>query len=121
MMDQGHPRLLREKKTIKAMVRMACRGRHGTRDRLCEGCEDLLGYALERLDRCPFQASKPTCADCPIHCYRPDRREEIRSVMRYAGPQMLFRHPLLALGHLVDKLRKPSDPVVTRDRKPQDA
>jgi len=34
---------------------------------------------------------------------------------------MLFRHPLLALGHLVDKLRKPSDPVVTRDRKPQDA
>jgi hypothetical protein len=26
--------------------------------------------------------------------------------MRYAGPRMLFRHPVLTLFHLVDKLRK---------------
>jgi hypothetical protein len=27
--------------------------------------------------------------------------------MRYAGPRMLFSHPLLAFMHLLDGLRKP--------------
>ncbi len=26
--------------------------------------------------------------------------------MRYSGPRMLFRHPLLSLYHLIDKFRK---------------
>jgi hypothetical protein len=34
-------------------------------------------------------------------------RERIRTVMRYAGPRMALRHPLLALAHLLDSLRKP--------------
>lgn len=87
------------------MLQIACRGRHGTQDGLCEACEELLEYALDRLDKCPFQVRKPTCAQCPIHCYRPSMRDEIRAVMRYAGPRMLFQHPLLALGHFVDGLR----------------
>lgn len=120
-MDQEHPRLSREKKTVKVMVAIACRGRHATQGRLCEGCEELLAYGLERLDKCPFQASKPTCADCAIHCYRPDMRDEIRSVMRYAGPRMVLRHPLLAFGHLVDKLRKPSGPTVASERRSGEA
>jgi hypothetical protein len=107
MMDREHPRLVREKKTVQAMVRLACRGRHGTQDGLCEGCEVLLSYALERLDKCPFQGNKPTCAECPIHCYRPSMRKEIRAVMRYAGPRMLLRHPILAVRHLIDGGRKP--------------
>lgn len=86
------------------MVRIACRDTHATEYGLCERCQGLLGYALERLDQCPFQADKPTCARCPIHCYRPSRREEIRAVMRYAGPRMMWRHPLLALSHLIDGL-----------------
>lgn len=108
-MSREQPRLSREKRTVEAMVRIACRGRHGTQDELCEDCEVLLTYALGRLAKCPFQANKPTCAECPIHCYRPDMRGKIQSVMRYAGPRMLLRHPLLAIAHLIDGWwRKPA-------------
>jgi hypothetical protein len=105
MMKREHRRIAREKRTITLMVRIACRGRHTTRDDLCDDCKELLDYALDRLEKCPYQESKPTCAKCPIHCYRPSRRERIRGVMRYAGPRMLFHHPFLALGHLADGMR----------------
>ena len=73
---------------------------------LCADCEALRDYARQRLEKCPFQAGKTTCAKCPIHCYQPEQRESIRAVMRYAGPRMLLRHPILTLCHLVDGLRK---------------
>ncbi len=95
-------RVARERKTITAMIRLFCRGRHGARGSLCEECQQLQAYAMCRLDRCPFGAEKPTCANCPVHCYKPQRREQIREVMRYAGPRMLLRHPFLAMGHLLD-------------------
>jgi hypothetical protein len=95
-------RLARERETVAAMIRIYCRGRHAARRELCEECEQLHAYAMCRLDRCPFGAEKPTCANCPVHCYKPDRREQIREVMRYAGPRMLWRHPILALFHLLD-------------------
>jgi len=73
---------------------------------LCPGCEALREYTRQRLEKCPFQEGKTTCAKCPIHCYRPDTRQEIRAVMRCAGPQMLYRHPRMALWHLIDGLRQ---------------
>jgi len=33
---------------------------------------------------------------------------KIREVMRYSGPRMTFRHPILALFHVLDGLRKES-------------
>jgi hypothetical protein len=102
---QAGPRLAREARTVTAMVRIYCCGHHGTRDELCTECEALSRYALERLRRCPFQEGKTTCAKCPVHCYRPDMRSHIRAVMRYAGPRMLTRHPLLTLYHLLDGRR----------------
>ena len=58
-------------------------------------------YAGVRLEKCPFQEHKTTCAKCPVHCYKPARRAQIRAVMRYAGPRMMLRHPRLAFYHLV--------------------
>lgn len=84
------------------MIGIYCRAHHGTGGELCAACEELLNYAVCRLDRCPFGADKTTCARCPIHCYKPAMRERVRSVMRYAGPRMMFRHPILALRHLLD-------------------
>ena len=109
-------RISREKRTVDAMVRIFCEGQHGTGDGLCSECRELLHYAVERLKRCPFEERKPTCADCPIHCYRPAMRDKIRAVMRYSGPRMLFRHPVLAIHHLVDGLRK--RPIRPGDRGP---
>ena len=100
-------RMERERRTIDAMIRTYCRGQHHTRHGLCLACQALSGYAQDRLDRCPFQEAKTTCAHCPVHCYVPEMRERIRAVMRYSGPRMLYRHPILALCHLVDGLRKP--------------
>lgn len=105
-MHEEHPRISREKRTVEAMIRTTCEGQHGTRGGLCPECRELLRYALKRLEKCPFQGNKTTCADCPIHCYHPSMREEIRAVMRYAGPRMLIRHPLLAMHHIIDGLRK---------------
>lgn len=76
---------------------------------LCTECSELHAYVMLRLDRCPFGETKPTCAACPIHCYKPDRRQQIRDVMRYAGPRMLWRHPIYALWHLWDGRRTPGE------------
>ena len=99
-------RLRREGKTLEAMVRLYCRKLHSGRKGPCEECRALLDYAMKRLDLCPFVADKPTCARCPVHCYRPDMRERVRAVMRFAGPRMTVRHPVLAARHLADARRK---------------
>ncbi len=113
-------RLEREKRTIAVMIAMYHRGVHNA-DPLCPDCTALLEYALQRIEKCPFGENKPTCANCTIHCYaglrrggvnpqdyrvavlaQPEMRERVLAVMRYAGPRMLLRHPLLALLHLWD-------------------
>ena len=106
------PRLRRERQTIQAMIRLYCRTEHAQADHqlrpegLCPECQELEDYALQRLARCPFQADKPTCAACAVHCYRSDMRQRVRQMMRVAGPRMLLRHPILAVLHLMDGHRK---------------
>jgi hypothetical protein len=109
---QPSRRLARENKTIAVMVTLYCRDHHavpappggGPADAggLCPECAELLDYARLRLDRCRYGADKPTCAKCATHCYTPAMRERVREVMRYSGPRMLRRHPVLAVAHLVD-------------------
>ena len=93
-------RMARERKTFRAMLGMFCHDKHRTAAGLCASCAQLQAYALERSAHCPFQADKPTCLKCPVHCYQPEMRARVREVMRYAGPKMMLRHPLLALLHL---------------------
>jgi hypothetical protein len=107
-------RITREKRTLQAMVRMYCRAHHGTAKGLCAACDDLLAYSLCRLDRCPFGAEKTTCAKCPIHCYKPAMRTKVQAVMRWAGPRMLWRHPILAVVHMLGGLRRPRQGQVDR-------
>jgi hypothetical protein len=102
-----HPRMKRERKTVDNMIKIYCRDQHKTEGGvLCQECRELAEYALLRLKNCPFQENKTTCGNCPIHCYKPYMREKIRAVMRYAGPRMMRHHPLLAIGHMIDGLRK---------------
>jgi len=106
-LDRG--RLRREWRTIEEMIGITCRHRHGGgRRALCPECAGLRDYARERLVRCPFGEGKSTCARCRVHCYRAEMRERVRDVMRFAGPRMLARHPVLAILHLlVDERREP--------------
>ena len=93
-------RLAREWKTVTAMIHIYCRDHHG--ETHCDECQELTRYVSLRLDRCRFGEEKPTCAKCPVHCYQRERREQIKAVMRYAGPRMLWEHPWLSLWHLLD-------------------
>lgn len=88
------------------MIQMHCRDRHATPS-LCKECAALLEYALGRVDCCRFGEAKPACSHCTVHCFRPAMREQTRVAMRYSGPRMTYRHPYLALRHLLDRRRQP--------------
>ena len=108
------PRLARELSTLRAMVSIHCRDRHTpSGGALCADCRELLDYATRRLDRCVFGEDKPTCANCAVHCYSAPRREQVKTMMRYAGPRMIWRHPALALRHTIDG-RRPAPMLPSR-------
>jgi len=90
-----------EVRTVRAMIRIYCRAHHGASRRLCADCSGLLAYAEKRIEKCPFGTEKPVCNRCTVHCYNPQMREQVREVMRFAGPRMMLRHPVLALRHLI--------------------
>jgi hypothetical protein len=114
--DKRFVRRARELKTITAMLRMYCRAhRHQPRAPLCASCDELREYASRRLERCVFGDAKPTCTNCLVHCYSAAMREQVRIVMRWAGPRMLARHPILGILHLIDG-RRPSPRLPEKPR-----
>jgi len=86
--------------TVHLMLEIYCHGKHHTKKGLCSDCEDLWQYVQKRVAHCPHMAMKTFCSTCPTHCYAPKRQEEIRNVMRYSGPRMLWHALRLALYHL---------------------
>ena len=92
-------RISREKRTVELMIRLYCRKKEKNRT-LCPACEELLHYAHARLDSCPFGEKKSSCKQCTVHCYKPAMREQMRKVMRFSGPRMLFYAPWAAIRHL---------------------
>lgn len=105
-------RIEEEKVTVGQMVEIYCRAHHHTmvgepaesKEELCDECAALLDYAFARLDHCKFGERKTTCKKCPVHCYKPDMREQMRVTMRYAGPRMMWHHPVSAIKHLIREL-----------------
>lgn len=95
-----------EKKVVSKMIAIYCRSRHCSGKELCEECITLRGYALQRLEQCPFGEDKPTCGLCTVHCYKKDMRLKIKEVMRFTGPRMLFLHPLDTIIHFYRERRR---------------
>jgi hypothetical protein len=93
-------KIQREKKTIEAMISIYCRKKHGT-VQMCDECVKMMEYACKRVDRCIFHAEKPACKDCPVHCYAPLMKEKVKEVMRFAGPRMIYLHPVMAFRHMM--------------------
>ncbi|NLB63644.1 MAG: nitrous oxide-stimulated promoter family protein [Fibrobacter sp.] len=83
------------------MVQLYCQAHHQGRP-LCPDCIELVAYSHKRLQYCPHGANKPTCGQCEIHCYASKHRAQIKTVMRYAGPRMVYKAPFLALVHAWD-------------------
>lgn len=101
-----------EKKVVSEMIELYCSKQHKgpdypkNSDGLCPSCAELDAYARSRSDHCPFMETKAFCANCKVHCYKPEMRERIREVMRFSGPRMLFHHPVDAVRHLVLDMRE---------------
>ena len=88
----------REKRTVEAMIRIYCQSMHGGKE-LCMECGELKDYALKRIEKCMYGVYKPACNRCKVHCYSPKYKEEIRKVMRFSGPRMIYQHPVMAIMH----------------------
>lgn len=97
-------RIEEEKAVVEQMIRLYCQKSEGHSE-LCTSCRELLDYAHSRLDRCRYGEDKPTCKKCPTHCYRPEMKERIRTVMRWAGPRMIIYHPLASIRHLLREIQ----------------
>jgi hypothetical protein len=67
---------------------------------LCHPCRKLLAHALVKRSRCPLDP-KPACKHCPVHCYHPTYRQNIREVMRYSGRRLVLSGRLDLLYHLL--------------------
>ncbi len=92
-----------EQAVLEEIIRCYCHGHHHRRaagEALCADCRELASYAAARVRACPRMASKSFCSICPVHCYTPERHAQIQRVMRYGGPRLLFRHPIMTLRHI---------------------
>ena len=98
----------REQQVVGEMIALYCRKHHSEfqKGKLCEDCRKLLDYAAARSEHCPFMEKKTFCANCKVHCYRPEMREQIRTVMRFSGPRMLRYHPILAMWHVICSIQE---------------
>jgi hypothetical protein len=67
---------------------------------LCAACRKLLAHAIVMRTRCPLDP-KPACRKCPVHCYAPRYRTQMREVMRYSGRRLVLRGRLDYLLHLL--------------------
>lgn len=84
------------------MIAAYCKRKHPGAG-LCPDCRALTDYCIKRLTYCPKGEGKPSCKKCTTHCYAPTQREQVRVVMRYIGPRMLFIDPPAALRHLLGR------------------
>ena len=91
-------KLALELKTITLMTKLYCQAHHQKVN--CIDCQSLISHAEQKLDRCVYGQDKPACQHCPIHCYKPFYREKTKYIMRYSGPKMLFKHPILAIKNI---------------------
>ena len=83
-------RIKKDEKVLRKFIEVYCKNNHlkkgvkEYKDGYCKECYDLLQYSLARLHNCPLDP-KPQCKHCKVHCYKPEKRQKIKEVMRYSG------------------------------------
>ena len=96
----------KESEVVTLMISLYCKKKHDCSGELCADCAELLEYVKLRRNRCPWGDKKPFCSNCKIHCYKPDMRAKIKDVMKFSGPRIVFRHPIIAVKHLIETKRQ---------------
>lgn len=93
-------RVQREIKTINKMIKLY-ENSHPASIEQPNLYQDLYTYAVKRLDKCRYGENKPACKQCPVHCYQPKMREQMKRIMHWWIKMIIF-HPILAIKHLID-------------------
>lgn len=109
-MDKIEQKRQKEMKVVNEMIALYCRKNHKVQYKenhgMCLECYTLSQYAQQRSAHCPRMETKTFCANCKIHCYKPEMREKIRTVMRFSGPRMLLYHPCMAIWHVMTTIQE---------------
>lgn len=90
-----------KKSTISFMINLYCKNHHNSQNNPCKSCKELIAYSHEKIEKCPNLDSDLTCGNCEIHCYNQEMQQEIRKIMKYSGPRMIFHQPITAIKHLI--------------------
>lgn len=93
---------MNKKKVVQIMVSAYCKGVHKS-EALCSSCSELLDYANDRISCCN---KNNTCDTCKTHCYKMEMRNRIVEVMKYSGPRMIYKHPILVIKHMINRIIK---------------
>jgi len=99
-------KITKEQTVVEEMILLYCRKNHSVDCHPCSECRELILYAQDRSAHCPFMENKSFCSNCKVHCYKPEMRERIRTVMRFSGPRMIFYHPGMAMWHLISSIKE---------------
>lgn len=91
-----------EKEIFDKMTLIYCKDHHCSS--ICTRCNEIILYAHRRIDLCKFGKNKSFCSKCLIHCFKTDIREDVKKIMRYSGPRIIFHHPLMAFKHMFSVL-----------------
>jgi len=94
----------KEKKTFDKMLKIYCKKKHKSKV-FCHECLEIQKYVYERIERCPFILDKPFCAHCKVHCYQKQMREKVIEIMKFSGPKMIFRAPILSIKHVIGHIK----------------
>ena len=109
-MDKIEKKRQKEQYVVEEMIKLYCcknhKGYNRQEKKMCPVCQELSDYAKLRSEKCPFMENKTFCANCKVHCYKPQMREQIRAVMRFSGPRMILYHPVLAMWHVICSVRE---------------
>ena len=97
----------RERDSITKMIAIYCNKHHNPGHCLCDDCINISEYAAKCISLCPYGADKPICGKCPSNCFRGDMYGKMVKIMRFAGPRMLYKHPILTARHILDAFKKP--------------
>ena len=87
-MNKVEKKRQKEQYIVEEMIRLYCRKNHLEEERqgrqMCPVCQELSDYAKLRSQKCTVLWNKRHfSANCKVHCYKPEKREQIRQVMRF--------------------------------------
>ncbi len=93
---KDNPRLMREFIILSYMIELYCK-RHHQHPTLCNECLTLLALCKRGYED-GFNGTPATYFD-------PEQQRQMREVMKWAGPRLFFRHPVLAIRYFLDDLK----------------